>query len=90
MIKYLHVNKAHGHDDSSVRMIKLCGQSIVKPLAIVFKNCFDNSIFPDIRKESNIIAVFSIVHDISASFDCRPSLEFRGIFLDKSKAFDQV
>ena len=71
-------------------MIKLSGQSVVKPLAIVFKKNFDNSIFPDIRKKFNIIPVFSIVHDIYASFDCCPSLVVRGIFLDKSKAFDQV
>ena len=45
ILKSLNVNKAHGHDDISVRMMKLYGQSIVKPMAIVFKNCFDNSIF---------------------------------------------
>ena len=32
----------------------------------------------------------SIVHDIYSSFDCYPSLEVRGIFLDISKAFDRV
>ena len=71
-------------------MIKLSGQSIVNTLATVFKIFFDNSIFPDIRKKSNIIPVFSIVYDICASFDCCPSLEVTGIFLNKSKAFDQV
>ena len=48
IIKSLSVNKAHGHDDISIRMIKLCDQSIVKPLSIIFKNCIDNGIFPDI------------------------------------------
>ena len=32
----------------------------------------------------------SIVHDIYSSFDCYPSLEVRGRFLDISKAFDNV
>ena len=36
-------------------MIELRGQSIVKPLSIIFKNCIDNGIFPDIWKKSNII-----------------------------------
>ena len=40
--------KLHGHDDIFIRMIKLCGQPIVKPLSIIFKNCIDNGIFPDI------------------------------------------
>ena len=34
--------------------------------------------------------LLSIVHDIYSSFDCHPSLEVRGIFLDFSKAFDRV
>ena len=34
--------------------------------------------------------LLSIVHDIYSSFDCHPSLEVRGIFLDISKAFDRV
>ena len=34
--------------------------------------------------------LLSIVHDIYSSFDCYPSLEVRGIFLDISKAFDRV
>ena len=57
IIKSLNVNKDHGHDDISIRMIKLCGQSIVKPLSIIFKNCINNSMFPDICKKSNIISV---------------------------------
>ena len=37
VVKYLSVNKAHGHNDFSVRMIKLCCQSIVKPLSIILR-----------------------------------------------------
>ena len=57
IIKSLNVNKAHGHDDIYIRMIMLCGQSIVKPLSIILKNCTDNSIFRDIWKKSNIVPV---------------------------------
>ena len=32
----------------------------------------------------------SIVHDINSSFDCDPTQDVRGIFLDISKAFDKV
>ena len=56
-IKSLNVNEAQGHNDVSIRMIKLCSQSIVKPLSVIFKNCIDNGIFPDIWKKSNIIPV---------------------------------
>ena len=58
IIKSLNVNKAHGLNDMFVRMIKLCGQSIVKPLSIIFKNCINNAIFPGIWKKSNIVPVY--------------------------------
>ena len=32
IIKKLDPNKAHGHDMISIRMLKLCGDSILKPL----------------------------------------------------------
>ena len=32
----------------------------------------------------------SITHEIYFAFDCNPSLEVRGVFLDLSKAFDKV
>ena len=32
IIKSLDPNKAHGHDEISIRMIKLCGSLIAKPL----------------------------------------------------------
>ena len=32
IIKDLNPNKAHGHDEISIRMIKLCGKSITEPL----------------------------------------------------------
>ena len=57
IIKYVNVNKAHHHDNISVKMIMLCGQSIVKPLSVILKNCIDNGIFSHIWKTSNIIPV---------------------------------
>ena len=62
IIKSLKVNKAHGHDDISIRMIRLCGQLTVKSLSIIFKNCIDNGIFPDIWKKSNIIPIHKKSH----------------------------
>ena len=35
MIKNLEANKSHGHDMLSIRMLKLCGESIYKPLNLV-------------------------------------------------------
>ena len=54
-IRALNINKAHGHDDFSIRMIKICDKSLLKPLLILFKNSLKLSYYPDIWKKSNII-----------------------------------
>ena len=57
-IRKLNINKAHGHDAISVRMIKLCDKSIIKPLFIIFKNCLDKGYFPLKWKKANVIPVY--------------------------------
>ena len=39
-IQNLDPGKAHGHDNISIRMLKICGSAIYKPLAIIFKQVF--------------------------------------------------
>ena len=58
IINALNNNKTDGHDDTSIRMIKLCSKSVVKPLFIKFKNCIDTGTFPDISKRYKIIPVY--------------------------------
>ena len=38
IIRKLNVNKAHGRDGISIRMLKICDSVITKPLSIIFKN----------------------------------------------------
>ena len=149
IIKVLKLNKAHGHDEISIRMLKLCESAITKLLYFIFKNCLSSNTFLDVWKKANVIPVHkkgdkqvlkdyrpmslllicwkifeklifnalysfedhkllnpcqsgfkkndscinqlvSITHEIYSAFDCNPSLEVRGVFLDLSKAFDKV
>ena len=55
IIRTLNVNKTHGHDGISIRMIKIYDKSISKPLLILFQNSIKLSCYPDIWKKSNII-----------------------------------
>ena len=55
IIRKLNVNKAHGHNDISIRMLKNCDSVITQPLIIIFKNCIDCGVFPDTWKISHII-----------------------------------
>ena len=55
IIRALNINKAHGHDDISIRMIKVCDKSLIKPSTFLFKTSIRSSHYPDIWKKSNII-----------------------------------
>ena len=57
IISRLDPNKAHGHDVLSIRMIKLCGNSICKPLSIIFKDCLSEGEFPREWKKANVVPV---------------------------------
>ena len=57
IIRALNIHKAHGHDDISIRMIKICDKSLLKPLILLFQNSAKLSFFPDIWKRSNIMPV---------------------------------
>ena len=38
-------------------MLKICNTAAVKQLAIVFKNCISQGIYPDNSKKSNICSI---------------------------------
>ena len=57
IIRSLEGNIAHGHDDISTRMIKICDNSLVRSLSILFKKSFDDSYFPELWGKYNIIPV---------------------------------
>ena len=53
----LDPNKAHGHDEKTICMIKICAASIAKPRAILFRNCLESECFPKEWKKANIVPV---------------------------------
>ena len=57
IINNLDPNKAHGHDMLSIRMIKLCGNSICKPLSIIFNDCLKEGKFPSDWKKAHVVPV---------------------------------
>ena len=58
IIRNLYPNKAHGHDMISIRMLKICDESICKPLGIIFRSCLENGKFPSEWKKANVFPVF--------------------------------
>ena len=57
LMRSLNINKAHGHDDISITMIKVCDKAVLEHLSIIYKNCIDTGIFRDSWKKSNIVPV---------------------------------
>ena len=46
IVQNLDSNKAHGHDNISIRMLKLCGYSGCVRLEMIFKQALLNGVFP--------------------------------------------
>ena len=57
IIHSLNINKAHRSDDTSIRLLKICDSSIVRPLSIIFKNCLQSGSFPNNWKKSNVAPI---------------------------------
>ena len=53
----LNANKAHGPDDISVNMIKLCAKELCAPLKLTFNNILVTGIYPDQWKMANVTPV---------------------------------
>ena len=47
IIQSLDLNKAHGHDFVSTRMLKLSIPSLLKSLSLIFDSCLNSGSFPD-------------------------------------------
>ena len=57
IIKALKVNKALGHGETSISILKLCESAITEPLYLVFKRCLRSNTFPEVWEKVNVIPV---------------------------------
>ena len=58
VIASLNPNKAHGHDNISIRMLKICGNTICKPLELILKQSLTTGVFPSEWKKCNIVPCY--------------------------------
>ena len=58
VIQKLDPNKAHGEDNISIRMIKICGKSICISLRKYFYECLRTGTFPLEWKKGNVAPIF--------------------------------
>ena len=57
LIVALNLNKTHGHDGLSIRMLQMGSESISKPLSIIFRNCLKAGYLPTAWKKANVVPV---------------------------------
>ena len=57
IIHALNSNKSHGPDNISIRMLQICGDSILDPLDLIFRNIIKTGIYPDQWKLANVTPV---------------------------------
>ena len=57
IIKKLNPNKLHDWDNISVRMTKFCYKPVSYPLKLIFQASFQEVIFPDSKKKTNILPI---------------------------------
>ena len=58
ILQNLDPNKAHGHDKISIRVLRLCGNSICKPLELIFKQSMESGSFPSEWKKGNVVQIY--------------------------------
>ena len=58
LIRNINPNKASGSDDISGHMLRLCDNSVVLPLKIIFENILKSSIYPDSWKLANVTPIY--------------------------------
>ena len=57
IIKNLDPAKAHDCDNISIKMIKICSESLTVPLKIIFEQSLKEGRFPAIWKKANVVPV---------------------------------
>ena len=57
LIQALDPSKAHGCNNISIAMSKICDSTIVEPLCMIFEKCLETGQYPSIWKKANIIPV---------------------------------
>ena len=74
IIRSLNPNKAHGWDDISIWMIKVCDDALLLPFRLIFENCLNQGIFPDMWKKANIVPIHKKNHKSCKENYCPNSL----------------
>ena len=57
LLKNINIGKATGPDNISANLLKMCGDTLVVPIKIIFLNILRTGIFPAQWKQANVTPV---------------------------------
>ena len=57
LIRSLDSKKAHGCDDLSIAMLKICDLAIVEPLSLIYEKCLESGKYPSLWKKANVLPI---------------------------------
>ena len=90
IINKMNPKKGGGHDGISITMLQLCASEIAVPLQIIFQNCIQTGMFPDLWKYANIQPVHKKANrQINSNYRPISLLPICGKILEKI-VFDRV
>ena len=69
IINSLDSSKAHGHDAISIRMLRICGSSVCRPLQIIYKSFLNRRKLPQERKKANVVPIHDFDERIKRIFE---------------------
>ena len=84
IVRSLNTNKAHGWDDISVRMIKICDDTLLLPLRLIFESCMTEGVFPLVWKQAYVVPIhMKNSKSLKSNYHPLSLLQIFGIVLEK-------
>ena len=57
LIRSMDSKKAHGCNDLSIAMLKICDLAIVEPLSLIYEKCLESGKYPSLWKKANVLPI---------------------------------
>ena len=57
LIRSLDLKKAHGRDNLSIVMLKICDLATVEPLSLIYEKCLGSGKYPSLWKKANVLPI---------------------------------
>ena len=53
----LDSKKAHGCDDASISMLRICEEATALPLKLIYTNCLENGVYSNLWEKANVLPI---------------------------------